>query len=212
MGASCKTQQRIRGSFEKERPAALSGRLALTNARGTRSYGHGGTGPRSTCSGKNGKQLLASRFRIRTAHRAPAPILQGCEATTQGENERVLAGHGSGDTGLPAFLSEIHDCNANRNGSEAKKEQRKGGEQFAHRIDLQRCEHDQEQPHPFTARIFLLHASRLPSPKNRNDCTKVDGVSGRPLTGGPNFSTCPIRQEALRKTYGTGASKCDSNQ
>ena len=27
-----------------------------------------------------------------------------------------------------------------------------------------------------------------------------------------NFSTCPIRQGALRKTYGTGASKCDLNQ
>src|SRR3974390_2964609 len=110
------------------------------NARGTRSDECGGQVPGLRALASAGRRFssLASGLRTRTANRAPAPILQGRDATTRRKNQRVLTDHSPGDTGLPGLLREIEGRNTNRDGSETKNEQRKCGKQFAHRINLQR--------------------------------------------------------------------------
>src|SRR5215472_6297873 len=71
-------------------------------------------------------------------------------------NDRMPAVRYSIHGHSPSPVQRIEADDDPRNGQESQRKQRKGRQQFAHKIELQRADDSQQPPHPFPVLILLL--------------------------------------------------------
>lgn len=84
---------------------------------------------------------LARRGRTRTAQRSARQIFHGVNTTPRHINNWVLAVGNALNAGLPSLLKHVQAHHYKGYGCESQRKQRKGGYEFAHKVQLQRDYH-----------------------------------------------------------------------
>jgi hypothetical protein len=119
---------------------------------------------RVRCSGKNYKLKsgLPSRGGTRATQWATRPVFDGVDSTPRHIDDGVLAIRNTLDAGLPNLLHHIQAHHDEGNGRKSERKKRKGCNELAHEIQLQRDNNPQEPPHPLPLAVFVFHLSSDP--------------------------------------------------
>jgi hypothetical protein len=105
---------------------------------------------------KNNNNLLMRWLRARATQRTASPIFNSGDRATHRQNHRMTAGHQTSDTRFPALLDHVYGGYQGSYHRKSQNKQGEGGEQFAHKVQLECGYAAQKEPHVLAAKV--LHA------------------------------------------------------
>lgn len=123
------------------------------------------TGP--ACALAETKKLdeLAGVLRgTRSPERSPRQIFRIVYPMAHRSHHRVLAVRHPVHSNRPGAMQHVQAPNQCRNRQESERKQRKGGQQFLHKVYLRRCNASQQPPHPLSALVSVFHLLEDPCP------------------------------------------------